>query len=210
MLTSTHDDSVTSTLDIWWQRFPGKQCPSSTRWVKMENQGRGTAPPRDGSVMGARSKSTELSGHPTPVVEDRTDRLEKMVRTMVESQRHQQDQIEAETLRQERRWKGMEHQFKQLQQLVRGDPASMQATRQSLAGLQQMDPPSSRPSTAFDPLNMPFLDVPTPQPHPDQHQGCRAPSTPPPSALPLLWTSSGGGNPLRCPPMKRTKILNTI
>ncbi|XP_039678223.1 uncharacterized protein LOC120572822 isoform X2 [Perca fluviatilis] len=136
----------------------------------MDEGGAGKATPSDGLAMGSRPKSTASVRPPSPGEEDRTDCLEKVVRVMVESQRHQQDQMEAEALRQDRRFKGVEHQFRQLQQLVRDESALTQAMGQTLAGRQQVDPPDSRPSAASDPLyNMSFLDVPSPQPRPGQH-----------------------------------------
>ena len=104
----------------------------------------------------------------TPVVEDRTDPLERIVKSVVEYQRRQHDQVEAESLRQDQRWKAMEHQFQLLQRLAR-ELATTQAIGQPLADLQHVHPPRSRPSTASDPFsNMPFLDIPTPHPRPGQ------------------------------------------
>ena len=132
----------------------------------MEDEDRGTAPPRNGSATGTRPKAA--TSKPSTPVEDRTDRLERFVKSVVDYQRRQHDQAEAEFFRQDQRWKAMEHQFQQLQRMAR-EPATTQATGQSLADLQHVHPPSSRPSTASDPLsNMPFLDLPTPLPRPGQ------------------------------------------
>ncbi|CAL8282321.1 unnamed protein product [Boreogadus saida] len=68
----------------------------------MEDEDRGTAPPRDGSATGTRPKAA-TSKPSTPVVEDRTDRLERIVKSVVEYQRRQHDQAEAEFFRQDQR-----------------------------------------------------------------------------------------------------------
>ncbi|CAL8255103.1 unnamed protein product [Boreogadus saida] len=114
----------------------------------MEDEDRGTAPPRDGSATGTRPKAA-TSKPSTPVVEDRTDRLERIVKLVV-YRRRQHDQAETEFFRQDQRWKAMEHQFQELQRMPI-EPATTQATGQSLADLQHVHPPSSRPSTASDP-----------------------------------------------------------
>ncbi|CAL8257693.1 unnamed protein product [Arctogadus glacialis] len=80
----------------------------------MQDKDRGTAPPRDGSATGTRPKAA-TSKPSTPVVEDRKDCLERIVKSVVEYQRCQHDQAEAEFFRQDQRWKAMEHQFQQLQ-----------------------------------------------------------------------------------------------
>ncbi|CAL8313162.1 unnamed protein product [Arctogadus glacialis] len=116
----------------------------------MEDEDRGTAPPRDGSATGTRPKAA-TSKPSTPVVEDRTDRLERIVKSVVEYQRRQHDQAEAEFFRQDQRWKAMEHQFQELQRMAREPAGTTQATGQSLADLQHVHPPRSRPSTASDP-----------------------------------------------------------
>ena len=96
----------------------------------MEDEDRGTAPPRNGSATGTRPKAA--TSKPSTPVEDRTDRLERIVKSVVEYQRRQHDQAEAEFFRQDQRWKAMEHQFQQLQRMAR-EPATTQATGQSLA-----------------------------------------------------------------------------
>ncbi|CAL8282326.1 unnamed protein product [Boreogadus saida] len=68
----------------------------------MEDEDRGTAPPRDGSATGTRPKAA-TSKPSTPVVEDRTDRLERIVKSVVGYQRRQHDQAEAEFFRQDQR-----------------------------------------------------------------------------------------------------------
>ena len=169
----------------------------------MEDEDRGTAPPRNGSATGTRPKAA--TSKPSTPVEDRTDHLERIVKSVVEYQRRQHDQAEAEFFRPDQRWKAMEHQFQQLQRMAR-EPATTQATGQSLADLQHVHPPSSRPSTASDPLsNMPFLDLPTPLPRPT---GCAAHSIPLLLALPPLQTSIGAGDPLKWLLWKSMKMLN--
>ncbi|KAL2077928.1 hypothetical protein ACEWY4_025613 [Coilia grayii] len=130
------------------------------------------APPADeqGRELGARPKSSAVTSRPpTPVVEEKTDRLERYVMAMMEAQRRQQERMDVEAQRQDQRWKAMEHQFQQLQTWVRGEQEAMQTVRQPLTDQQEVDPLYSRPSSALDPLlGMPPLDIPTPQPRPGQ------------------------------------------
>ena len=130
----------------------------------METRSGGTAPPWAASTgdTGTRPRSSASSRAHTPVVVDRTDRLEHITKSVVDCQRRQQDQMDIEAQRHEQRWKAMEHQIHQLQRLVRGETA-----RQSLTELQQGNPPISRPSSTQGllPQGSP-RDVPAPQPRP--------------------------------------------
>ena len=132
---------------------------SGSQWVEMETRSGVTAPPgaAPAGAPGARPKSAASSSTHTPVVGDRTDRLEHIMKSVVDCQRRQQDQLDVEAQRHDQRWKAMEHQFHQLQSLVRGETA-----RQSLVELQQDNPPISRPSSTQGLLP----HVPDPQPHP--------------------------------------------
>lgn len=139
---------------------------SDAQWL-MEARGGDAAPPADGAAKesGARPKSSATSRPPTPATEDRTDRLERILKSVLETQRRQQDRWEVDAQRQDQRWRSMEHQFLQLQRLVRGEEGSTQSVRQSLDELQQLNPSNARPASAQDVLlRMPPLDIQTPQP----------------------------------------------
>ena len=119
-----------------WDSNPRLQRDCEQLSVSMETRSGGTAP-RAASARdtGTRQRSSASSRSHTPVVVDRTDRLEHIMKSVVDCQRRQQDQIDVEAQRHDQRWKAMEHQFHQLL-LVRGETAPVQTVRQSLAELQ--------------------------------------------------------------------------
>lgn len=103
---------------------------------------------------------------------DRTDRLELLMEAVLETQRKQQERLNVDTQRQDQRWKAMEHQFLQLQRLVRGEEARAPPVNQPVEELQALLNPSTlRPSSVEDLfLHMPPLDIPTPQPPAERDQ----------------------------------------
>lgn len=122
------------------------------------------------------------------------DRMERIMKSVVESQRRQQDHWEGEVLRQDQRWKAMEHQFQQLQRVVREGSAPTQTAAQPNANQHQDYPLNSRPSSAQGLLLQgPPLDVPTPQPPQGQGTASRLHSS-------LNSTGLGLGLPISHPP----------
>lgn len=133
----------------------------------MEAQGGDVAPSADGAAteLEARPKSSMMFGAPTPVLDDRTDHLESLMKSVLDVQRRQQERLDVEAQPQDQRWKAMEHQFFQLQRWVRGDEGSTQQVQQSVAELQRLNLTNSYPSSAEEAfLHMPPLDIPTPLP----------------------------------------------
>lgn len=81
---------------------------SSTQWLKVRD---GDAAPPAGSVakeLRTRPKSSATSKPPTPVAEDRTDRLKRILKSVLETQQRQQDRWEPDAQQQGQRWKSME------------------------------------------------------------------------------------------------------
>lgn len=144
------------------------------------------APPGGGLPQDPVVRSRSAASRP-PTPEDRMERMERIMKVVVESQRRQQDQWEAEVLRQDQRWKAMEHQFQQLQRVVREGSTPAQAAAQPNANLQQGGQLNARPSSAQSQLLQgPPLDIPTPQP--PQGQG---PAVSPHSSLDSTGLSLG-------------------
>lgn len=124
----------------------------------------------------------DASRPPSTALEERTDSLEATLRSFMHSQQKQQDRWEAETQRQEQRWKTLSHQFQQLQTLVSTKRPDQTPSGQTSAQLQ--DPVSPTHSTEVPFLsrhdsNSPVPDIPSQgTPFPPVHMGWTAPKMP--------------------------------
>ena len=130
--------------------------------MRMEPRG-GSTPPGGGPAKdpGTRPK-TAPSRPPSPGGEDRMDRVERIIKMVVDGHRCQQDRLDAEAQRQDQRWKAMEHQFQQLQRMVRDGATPAQAARQPVADLQQGNSPVFSPGHASPRPASGYSDATTP------------------------------------------------